>query len=537
MKNPFKHKIPPYQRMFRLGDEAIDEFSDKIEEILTEAGVERQNRLRVRLSMEETLLRMRDHYPDYKLKASVARRWSHVIIQAEVEGPPYNPLSEEEHELEDLCSSLLSSIGLNPQYQFDGNVNSLRIQVPLGGINPVLQIFIALLGGILFGMLGKLVFPDAGLEAFSGKAMEFLFGLWSRTLNLVSGPMIFFAVITTILNTGRIAARGGSSWGIITRYFLFSIQVAAFAMVVSTFFYHLPRTSAVIDEKQAVTFLEGILDIVPNDIFDPFLEANTPQLLLVAFVMGACLNALGAQTKNLARVIRQVNILCLQLAEWISRIVPFATFVLITLEVWQGQTRILLSMWQCALLAFLVSLVCIAAVFLIVSRKETVSVKKLLHKVWEPFRITITAGNLDASYGQAELSCTRDLGFSRGFTSISLPSGLVFYMPISVVGTVIFMMSVAVKFNVSASIPWYVTAIISSVTLFIATPPVPGVNLLAYVAVFNQLGIPGDALIDAMVFDILFGFFANAANQMMLQMDLVLQAGKMGVLDREVLKS
>ncbi len=69
-----------------------------------------------------------------------------------------------------------------------------------------------------------------------------------------------------------------------------------------------------------------------------------------------------------------------------------------------------------------------------------------------------------------------------------------------------------------------------------ATPPVPGANLLAYIIIFGQLGIPGKALIDAMIFDILFGIFASAANQTVLQMDLIIQADKIGLLDLKKLR-
>ena len=53
--------------------------------------------------------------------------------------------------------------------------------------------------------------------------------------------------------------------------------------------------------------------------------------------------------------------------------------------------------------------------------------------------------------------------------------------------------------------------------------------------IFAELQIPSTALIDAMIFDILFGIFAAAANQSLLQMELILQADRLGLLDRETL--
>ena len=55
--------------------------------------------------------------------------------------------------------------------------------------------------------------------------------------------------------------------------------------------------------------------------------------------------------------------------------------------------------------------------------------------------------------------------------------------------------------------------------------------------IFAQLHIPSAALIDAMIFDILFGIVAAAANESLLQMELILQADRLGLLDLDRLRS
>ncbi|MBQ1331378.1 MAG: hypothetical protein IIY36_00485, partial [Lachnospiraceae bacterium] len=109
-------------------------------------------------------------------------------------------------------------------------------------------------------------------------------------------------------------------------------------------------------------------------------------------------------------------------------------------------------------------------------------------------------------------------------------------MPVNVIGTLMFTMYSAAKYSLAISPGWLIIAVVLSVVLFVATPPVPGANLLAYIIIFGQLGIPGKALIDAMIFDILFGIFASAANQTVLQMDLIIQADKIGLLDLKKLR-
>ena len=109
-------------------------------------------------------------------------------------------------------------------------------------------------------------------------------------------------------------------------------------------------------------------------------------------------------------------------------------------------------------------------------------------------------------------------------------------MPINVIGTLALTVYAASRFEITVTIVWFVVAMVLAVILFVATPPVPGANLLAYIAIFAQLGIASQTLIDAMVFDIVFGIFAAAANLAMLQLDLVIQANTIGLLDKDCLK-
>ena len=159
----------------------------------------------------------------------------------------------------------------------------------------------------------------------------------------------------------------------------------------------------------------------------------------------------------------------------------------------------------------------------------------LIRKVRAPFIKTIRYGSLDASYGLAVQACSK-MGIERRFTNVAMPQGLVLYMPVNVIGTLIFTMYAADHFNVTVTPIWFGAAIILAIVLFVATPPVPGANLLAYIAIFAQLGIGSDALIDAMIFDIVFGIFASAGNQLLLQMELLHQSDKLGFLNKALLR-
>ena len=110
-------------------------------------------------------------------------------------------------------------------------------------------------------------------------------------------------------------------------------------------------------------------------------------------------------------------------------------------------------------------------------------------------------------------------------------------MPSSILATTLFSLYAANVSGVSISILWLLICSLLAVALQTATPPVAGVDLLAYAAIFGRLGVPTSALTLAIVADILFTFATSAFNQAMLQMELVQEAGKMELLDEKKLRS
>ena len=110
-------------------------------------------------------------------------------------------------------------------------------------------------------------------------------------------------------------------------------------------------------------------------------------------------------------------------------------------------------------------------------------------------------------------------------------------MPVSSVGVLVFTLFACAVYGIQPDPVTLIGAVVFSVVLFVATPPVPGANLLAYIVLFSWLGIPETALIDALIFDIIFGLLASAGNLAMLQIETVLQAKRIGLLDLPRLRS
>ncbi len=529
--NPFGRKEILHKE-YTLSRYDIEEFSSWVDEILNNAGVERQNNLRIRLSMEEAILRYRDHFGEEAiLHVTSASRFGKPYIQIELEEEAYNPLSSPTNEIEDWSGSLLTAVGLQPQYSYSNRKNILRLVLPDQSHNPTLRAAGAIFFGILIGLIGVLFIGRTGRIDLVNDLYDLIFDFWTRILNLLSGPVIFFMTITTVLGTGKIAGIGGNSKNVLLRYFLMSLLAALMATIAVRVVFGIHLSLDTITAHGLQLIRELMISMMPSEIFSPFMESNTPQLLFIAFVIGSVLNAIGTQADDLSRMVRQINMVGLLLTERVGTLVPIFTCFLIALEITSGRLNLLTDVPWCLFIAFMISTTLLAAVIFYVGRKMDVPFFKLLNKLKQPFALTISAGSINAAVGQTENCCVNELGIDQNFTNVSLAYGWILYLPASIIGTLIFTLYTANRYHVIGGPLWLLAAIILSVLLFVATPPVPGANLLAFAVIFSTLGIPEEALTDAMVFDIVSGIYSSAVNQAMLQMELVLQAHKIRILN------
>ena len=534
----FDMRFHSEKAQFDLHPQNIDRLSEWLDARFSAVDVRREDRIRVRFLTEEILLRMQARLgEDAPVEAYFEKSFGRPALHIEIAGEAFNPLNEAGNSLGDWNDALITAVNIDPKYTYSWGKNVLRFVLPGKKINPVLQIAVAIAIGCALGILGALCLPDEARENVTQTLFSPVYDVWIRILNALSGPVIFFMVITTIINTKKITRQGGTKLYVIGRYFLFSLLAAGVTVVCAVPF--LGRGVFAINSPTEIlkNTLDALLKIFPNNIFEPFIDSNTPQLLLIAFFIGSAMIVLGNHVSRLKTVVQQINMIGLLLAKWISLLVPFFTCIFLAFEIWQKRTELISQMWKPMLLSFVVTALVLCFASLWLAFRVRMSAQLVFRKLFDPFWSVLKTGSVDNAFDLTERTCTNALGIDRYFAGISLPQGLVLYMPVSSVGVLAFTLFACDVYGLQPNIGTLIGAVVFSVVLFVATPPVPGANLLAYIVLFSWLGIPETALIDAMIFDIVFGLLATAGNLTMLQIETVLQAKRIGLLDMSRLRS
>ncbi len=116
-KRIWRVKYEEFSEVYALTGETVDTVAAHIEKFLRELKTERTNVLRVRLSMEEALLRWRDHFgEEAQVRFTVGMLFHRPTITLELAGERFDPMAGADDGFGAWSSTLLSSIGLSPVY-------------------------------------------------------------------------------------------------------------------------------------------------------------------------------------------------------------------------------------------------------------------------------------------------------------------------------------------------------------------------------------------------------------------------------------
>ena len=535
-------KYENYSDVYILNGKAIDTMSAKIEEFLNSLGMDRSNVIGIRLSIEEALLRWLDHFTakgeEPRVRFFVGKSFFRPVIEIQLKGEEMDPFQSASSNLDagDWIGTAMANIGLNPRFSYSKGVNTLYLRLSRPGKNPGLGLLLGIAAGLLIGFITKAVLPEATVEALTYSFFEPVQDVFFGLLKGTAGPVIFFTVLTAICGIGSAAIMNKSGKRLI-RIFLISSTIMTVVFTVIMQFILRPDYVSSALGSTVLSIFGAFLDFVPRNIVSPFLNTDSPMLIALAIIIGNALLVLGNQADRLVKIANQANSVGLLVAEWISRIIPYFVAILLAFRILDGTIVRFRNIWIPLVAFHIFASLYLAGMMFMTSRKYEVSMTKLWEKIKPSFMIAFRKASVDAAFGENKVCCERKLGINSKLTDYGLPLGLVIYMPVSTVSLMASTLYAVTCYNMTITTLWLIMAVILVVALQAASPPVSGVDTLAYVAIFSRLGIPSEALIMAIVCDIIFCFTSSAMNQAMLQLHLINEADRLKSLNKNALKS
>lgn len=499
---------------------------------LTEAGTDKRDVIRIRLSLEEILGVWLDKLEGAFVLYKTVQKFGRLTIEVCVEGMQIGVDEDAQGVL--FSSRLLSQAGLALDYSYKDGRNCLICYPPQKAhIGQMAGLVIAILAALFLGGVTRIL-PEEVKNSAVG-ITEPIFNTILGILRAISSPMIFLAVCWGIISMGDLATVGKIGKRLITRMVISTFAIGTvFILLASPFF-------EIVWGKNEAAFggfadiYTMVLGIVPSDIVSPFLEGNALQIIFLGVCTGIALLVLGQRVSVLQDVIVQANEVVHFLMEAIGRFVPVFVFLSIFnlmlfdagVTFWGIIKVFALAIPGCLLLILFY-------VFMVAARFR-ISPVLLVKKLLPTYLIALSTASSAAAFATNLETCTNRLGIPDKVANFAIPLGQVVYKPGGVICFLTMALCTAEEYNTEITVMWLVTAVLTVGLLAMAAPPVPGGALSIFTVMFMQLNIPGEAIAIAVALNSILDFIMTSSGLTCLQAEVTLTAGYLKLLDKEKL--
>lgn len=518
---------------FDFSNSNIDLACEKVGEFLISSGVDRREVLRIKLTFEEVLLEYQAKFgidATYKLKCT--KRFSAIRVEIEVLGEGFNPL-ERESDDGALINGLLAGIGLAPSYSYKNGKNYIVFTPKKKPMSATLKMLVAVVLSVIAGLLLSLLPGDARTnlsEYFLTPVSDLFFG----AIAAVSGPFIFLSVLGSICsmgNTETLGKIGKKTVGAIFKY----MTVAGLGLtLIATLFYKVTLGGVVGSDFAKI--LDLIYNIVPTNIFEPFINGNSLQIIFIAVIFGIAMLMLSTKVSGIFSVVEQLSDLVQAVMSVVLESLPFALFVIFTNMIVSDTISDLVGSYKMILIIFLLVLVYLAAMVLWISLRKKIAPLLLIKKILPTFMVALTTASSAAAFSTNIKDANKKLGIDKKLVDFGIPLGQVLFKMSEFAMFIPIVLTFAENYGIAITPVWLVLAYITVWLISYAVPPVAGGAIMGFTIVFTQLGIPTEALGIAIALNAITDFPLTAMNVTGWQLTMIDVADSLGSLNKETLR-
>ena len=536
---------------------SISECLEFIEKELKKAGVSTRLAVRAEITSEEMLLRLIENSTgEGSIRIQIKRMFGDTVINMSVKGNEFDlyggkkELSEDIEDIEDedaqsvIRTFLLKANDSNLKYSHKDGVNSVRIMTGQSTVSSIKLTMGALALGILFGLILKFIMPEALCAGVCDYLLTPVSTVFMNALKIVIAPVVFFSIVTCISGFGDLSELGRIGARVMGMYLLTTVIAVVMSFFV-TMLLSPGRFGAALAMQggQAVdintnvdtSLLNTIINIVPSNFIQPFLESDTLQLIFLAVVVGIAVGRIGEYTPVLSGIFEACNSLFLTVTSMIAKFIPAAVFCSISLMLVNlgGSSFLTMLGYFCTNVIEILIMMAIYGILVLVMARVNPAV--FFRKIRQSMLTSFTLCSSSAAMPENLKTCTDKLGISPKVCNFSIPLGATINMDGTCISLVLTGLYLAKMYGVNVPGSALPALALTIILLSLGCPGVPGSGLVCLGIVLNQIGVPISAIGLVIAIDPVLDMFDTMSNTTGDIACATIVASKEGLLDRKIL--
>lgn len=533
-----KQRKPQLNERGVLSAACVDDFSQQIYDLLLARGVERGDALRLRLSAEEALLYWRGVLGE---GASCSLRTENrfgrsqlVLTAAGVRADPGD--APDDLSLSTGSMKLLDALNVSFVYGYQNGENSLCFTIARPQRHSSLaKLLFAIAAALLCGGVIRLLPADVG--AFCTTVLLGpLFDTYMGILGAMAGPMMFLTVLLGIVSIGDAATLSRIGKRLLAIYLGVQLLLTILTVLAGIPYFGLTVNAGGDAQALSLQIVTLILDVIPDNILQPFLDGNSLQIVFEAAIAGLAILLMKKQLRFVTDFADDINELVTFIMRVIGAMAPIFIFICVLDMSLSGMLD---KIWGASrfigffLVAYVLYLAAALTVFCV---KMRLPPGLVVGKLSSTFLLALTTASSTASFGTIMDTCEHKLGIDPKLSKFGVPLGMVLFAPLLTLGFAAMGLFMLAECGIQPTLASVGALVVLSLLLAVAAPPVSGGTLACFTILFAQLGIPAEQIAVAIALSTIYDYLATAANVAGFQMILVLLADRENLLNRMTLR-
>ncbi|MCR5733319.1 MAG: dicarboxylate/amino acid:cation symporter [Lachnospiraceae bacterium] len=423
---------------------------------------------------------------------------------------------------EAIRAIILKAYGDNLKYVHKDGINRIMIRAKKKRPGNVYVTLSSLAAAVILGLLFRWLVP----ATVNNTLCDYIFApfrtMFINALKIVVGPVVFFSIVTCIsqfTNLSELGKIGAKVTGMYIITTILAIWVGG-----AVFFLLKPgkwgmalhgtiELSQVSVNTQADTsLLNTLINIVPSNLLEPFVESDTLQIIFLAVLIGAAVGMIGRYTKVLQDIFEACNELFLTITTIISKLIPavvFASIFLMMIRTGADSIMAMISMAGTDILAMFAMMAVYGFLMLLLAGLNPL---KFYKKTWPGMLTSFSLSSSNAAMPNNLRICTEELGISPKVCNFSIPLGATINMDGTSIHLIVASLFLARVYGVSVPQSAVLSIVLTILMLSLGTPGVPGASLVCLSILLYQIGVPIEAIGLIMGVDSLLDMFRTVSN-------------------------
>jgi len=520
---------------FALDAESINQAIEEMSDLLSRVRIDSKDVLRLKLSLEEVLLKYKDELPD---DSTFSLRFSNFLgsfrVSLKVHGKMLDPFEKENKNTSILGSLMAHSETLEMAWNYHLGANLVTFTIAKKKLSFAFHLLIGIALGTAAGFLIRNVAPEAA-ENIAVRLISPVTNAFTGLLCVMATLMCFGAVTLGIVRMGDV-----STFSTVGRKMIRSFLLVSLVLTLLNTAWLVPGMRFGMSADISLNlydFWSLMMTFIPNNILSPILEFNSVHIIIIACMFGVAMLKMGKKATRLTEVFDQVNTVAILSNGYLNRFIPTYVGLMICSQILSNRSELIYSFAQLIVIVAIGEAVTLIIYTLVVCLRFKMNAFIFIKKLSSAFLISFTTASVGAAFFTTIDTLIGKLGVDDNFAPLAYNLGGILFRPGYCIVFTACSLFTAYYVGIQVTWTWVFAAFFLSFILSVATPPVIGGTTVCFSILFSQLGIGTESLAVIISINAVLEFLTVAVNNYCLQCQITLLAQSFDKLNLETLRS